>query len=87
MGTASSGFGFDWTKIGRITVTTSPRRGGEATFELLWAGTQYSSIDYNETLGNTTYNRTSGWIVTNGIGITNSNNGVFQAVQNSQAWV
>jgi hypothetical protein len=87
MGTASSGFSFDWTKIGRITVTTSPRRGGEATFELLWAGTLYSSIDYNETLGNTTYNRTSGWIVTNGIGITNSNNGVFQAVQNSQAWL
>ena len=86
MGTASSSFSFDWTKIGRITVTKSPRRGGEATFELLWAGTLYQSVDYDETFGNTTWNRTSGWIVTNGIGITNTNNGVFQAVQNSQAW-
>jgi hypothetical protein len=86
VGTASSS-SYDWQKIGRITVTNSPRRGGEAIFELLWTGAQYTSIDYNETFGNTTYNRTGGWMLTNGARIFNTNDGEYRAVQNSQAWL
>lgn len=85
-GTASSGFFFDWVKIGRVSVQWTPRRGGEATFELLWAGTIYQSVDYNEFIGNDTFYRTSGWLVTNGTGISNANSGTYTAVQNSQAW-
>jgi hypothetical protein len=59
--------------------------GAEATIELLWVGEVYTGTDV-EPSGLTEFNRSSGWILTNGVGITSATVGTYQAVMNNQTW-
>ncbi len=62
-------------------------KGSEATFELLYVGTTYESISTTPTSGLTITKRTSGWIITNGVGIVDPESGIYKAREDVQSWI
>ena len=54
-------------QIGTISTSywnSSPPQAGEFFVELMWLGTNYTTV-YNTSVGNTTYNTERGWVITN----------------------
>jgi hypothetical protein len=88
----TAGPSYSYLQIGKLNLTAvSPsgsRRGAEGTFELLWVGQTYTETDYNFFAPPyfTSISRTTGWILTNGIGFINTDTGEYRAVQNTQQW-
>lgn len=84
-----AGSSYNYKQIGRLGVLKGligSVGGSEATFELLWVGRTYSAYDWNGSGSPIAKRRTSGWILTNGVGITTDTTGVYRAVESSQGW-
>lgn len=77
-------------QIGNLVIgdgSTTPRVGAEATFELLWVGKTYDAYDTTGPGSSSSRSRTSGWILTNGIAITNATVGEYTAVESNLQWM
>lgn len=79
--------GFPLVKVAQLDIPAAGFGvfGAEATIELLWVGQVYVVSDTTP-LGTQSLRRSSGWILTNGVGIVNATVGTYQAVQNFQSW-